>query len=571
MNSSRSARALSLGSLTLVLGTAAITLAMASIAPPQKRTQLPPGGSNWVRQNSLVQGIITMDMATGGVTPAGLVQALVGTGVSTSNIQFNGAPVAAGTFSGGTGIVGFAQGVVLSSGNIGSVVGPANLAPDTSTDNLMPGDVDLDALVTGLTQDACVLEFDFECPTTSVVSFQFVFMSEEYDEYVNTQYNDVFAFLLNGQNIALVPGTQPPIPVAINNVNCDNPYNPPAGANCALYVTNACDSLGGTYPCTGPLATEMDGKTVVFSASGTLRTGPNHIKLAIADRGDGVYDSNVFIRGESFLCQNPMPGFEPPSPCGQTLVATVGVPFHFDVDAIATNGLPNQTVVLTVSGDPVPLAGGVFTPPLPVGPAAEVETEFDWTPLPGDVGPYQLQFRASDQLGQDSDCFVNIDVRPAPGATFCYGDGTGTPCPCNNTGALGHGCANSAQGDGALLLATGVASVSNDTLVLLATGMPNGMCLYVQSLQQDNGGLGTMLGDGVRCINGSIIRLGVQANALGGSQYPALGNQPLSLRGQVPAIGGTRYYQCWYRNPEPTYCTGSMYNLTNGYALTWTP
>jgi hypothetical protein len=568
MSISRTARARSLGSLATVLGTTAAALALGAIAPAQTRTKLPPGGSNWLRQNSLVTGIVTQDMATGGQTAQSLVQALVGTGVTISNIQFNGAPIAAGTFSGGTGIVGFAQGIILGSGNIGSVVGPLNVAPDTSTDNLLPGDADLDALVGGLTQDACVLEFDFECPSTSVISFQFVFASEEYDEWVNTTYNDVFAFLLNGQNIAVIPGTS--TPVAINNVNCDNPYNPPMGQNCALYVTNACDSLGLGYPCSA-LATEMDGKTVVFSASGTLRPGPNHIKLAIADRGDGVYDSNVFIRGESFLCQNPGPAFDPPSPCGQTLVATVGVPFHFEVDALATNGMPGQTVVLSVTGDPVPLAGGVFVPPLPAGPAAEVSTDFEWTPLPADVGIYQLQFTATDQLQQSTDCFVGIDVRPAPGTTFCSGDGSGTACPCNNSGAAGHGCANSIQADGGHLLATGVVSVTNDTFVLVASGMPNGMCLYVQATQQDSGGLGSVLGDGLRCISGSVIRLGVKANALGSSQYPALGEQPISLRGQIPAAGGTRYYQCWYRNPDPAFCTGAMYNLTNGYAATWTP
>lgn len=556
-------------SFTTLLGVSAAALVLCTDAPAQRRTKLPPGGSNWVRQNSLVQGLATMDMATGGVTPASLVQALVGSGVSTSNIVFSGAPIAAGTFSGGTGIVGFAQGIILSSGNIASVAGPANLAPDTSTDNLMPGDADLDALVTGLTQDASVIEFDFTCPTTSVISFQFVFASEEYDEWVNTQYNDVFAFLLNGQNIALVPGST--IPVAVNNVNCDNPYNPGGGTNCALYVTNACDSLGGTYPCTGAFASEMDGRTIVFSAQGTLHAGANHIKLAIADRGDGVYDSNVFIRGESFVCGNPTPVFDPPSPCGQTLVATVGVPFRFDVDALATNGLPGQTVVLSVTGDPIPLAGGVFTPPLPTGPATEVETEFEWTPQPGDVGLYQLQFTATDQLGQGADCFVGIDVRPAPGAAFCFGDGSATPCPCNNNGATGHGCASSIVADGGRLLGSGTASVSNDTLVLLGSDMPNGTCLYVQATQQDNGGMGSVLGDGLRCVNGSIVRLGTKLNALGASQYPQAGELPISVRGQVPAAGGTRYYQIWYRNPDPLFCTGAMYNLSNGYALTWTP
>ncbi len=550
------------------LGTLASVAALGSFAGAQQRTHLPPGGSNWVRQNSLVPGLVTHDMATGGQTAASLVQALVGTGVTITNIQFNGAPVAAGTFSGGTGIIGFEQGVILSSGNVASVVGPQNLAPDTSTDNLLPGDADLDALVTGLTQDACVLEFDFECPSTSVFSFQYVFSSEEYDEWVNTQYNDVFAFLLNGQNIALIPGTS--TPVAINNVNCNNPYAPPTGQNCALYVTNACDSLGLDYPCTAA-ATEMDGRTVVFSATAPLLPGPNHIKLAIADRGDGVYDSNVFIRGQSFVCASPGPAFDPPSPCGQTLHATVGVPFRFEVEALATSGLPGQAVTLSVTGDSVPLAGGVFTPALPAGPAPEVGTEFEWTPVLGDIGTWSLQFTATDQIQQSTDCDVTIVVHAAPGTTFCYGDGSGTACPCNNDGNTHRGCANSVNADGGRLLATGVASVAADTLVLLGSGMPNGMCLYVQGSTQVNGGLGTQLGDGIKCTNTANIRLGIAMNALGSSQYPAAGDLPVSVRGLVPPTGGQRYYQIWYRNPDPTFCTGAMYNLTNGYSVLWAP
>jgi hypothetical protein len=93
----------------------------------------------------------------------------------------------------------------------------------------------------------------------------------------------------------------------------------------------------------------------------------------------------------------------------------------------------------------------------------------------------------------------------------------------------------------------------------------------VQATQQDNGGLGTVLGDGLRCVNGSIIRLGVKSNALGASQYPLAGDPPISVRGQIPVAGATRYYQVWYRNPAPTFCTGAMHNLTNGYAVTWSP
>jgi hypothetical protein len=545
---------------------AACACALAAASPAQNRSGIPAGGTNWAPQpQPEAAGLVTQDMATGGETPTSVVQALLGSGATVSNVQYKGAAIAAGTFTGGSGIIGFQQGVVLSSGNVASIVGPQNVLPDTSTDNLLPGDPDLDQLVSGGTLDATVLEFDFSCPTASVISFQYVFASEEYDEYVNTIYNDVFAFFLNGQNIALVPNTGQP--VAINNVNCDNPYNPPNGQNCAQYVTNDCDSLGLGYPCTN-LATELDGLTVVFSAIGTLVPGPNHIKLAIADRGDHVWDSDVFVRGQSFSCGNPGPAFEPPTPCGETLDAWPDVHLQFEVEAIATNGHPNQTVVLDVTGDPAPLAGGSFTPPLPAGPAAMVETEFEWKPDTADVGVHQLHFTATDQLQQVTQCDVTIDVHPPPGVPYGFGDGTGTACPCGNYGNSGHGCANSATGDGARLYAGGFASVSADSLVLYGVDLPDTICLYVQGTLPVSG---VLYGDGLRVVGGPIKRLGFARSSGGESQYPDAGQLPISARGFVPPAGGTFYYQIWYRDPDPNFCAPATINASNGYAVTWVP
>lgn len=550
-------------SLALLLSASVLTLP----GTAQNRLQIPRGGSNWVPQHSALAGLATQDIATGGQTPASIVQALVGPGVTITNIQYNGAPVAAGVFNGGTGIVGFAQGIVLSSGNVGSVAGPQNLDGSTSTDNARPGDAALDALVGGLTQDASVLEFDFECPSTAVISFQYVFSSEEYDEYVNTQFNDVFAFFLNGQNIALIPGTS--TPVAINNVNCGNPYNPTGGQNCALYTTNDCDSLGLGYPCTNR-ATEMDGLTSVFSATGTLQAGPNHIRLAIADRGDGVWDSNVFVRGESFLCAPAGPVFDPPTPCGQTLTAAVGSTLAFEVDTLATNGHPGQTVVLSVTGDPAPLSGGAFVPPLPMGPAATLTTEFHWTPVASNLGLHHLQFTSTDQLGQSSTCDIWIDVIAAQVHTYCFGDGSGTTCPCSNNSQPGEeqGCLNT-TGKGGLLALAGTASISNDTATLEAEKMPNSSALFFQGTIRVNGGAGNVLGDGLVCAGGAAIRLATKTNVNGRSQFPT-GNDPLlHVRGAVPA-GATRTYQVWYRDPT-NFCTASTFNLTNGVEVTWLP
>lgn len=104
-------------------------------------------------------------------------------------------------------------------------------------------------------------------------------------------------------NVATVPAScsDPGIPVSINNVNCLNPYAPPGGLNCNCYRNNDLEDGGGA------IDTEMDGLTETFFATTTINPGVNSIKIAIADAGDWVLDSNVFIKCESFVCGAPDP------------------------------------------------------------------------------------------------------------------------------------------------------------------------------------------------------------------------------------------------------------------------
>jgi hypothetical protein len=228
-----------------------------------------------------------------------ILQCLLGPGVQVENAVLTTAPGAAGLFTGGAGIVGIGQGLILSSGNITTIVGP-NMADDTSYNNGLPGDADLDGLIPGYTTfDATILEFDFSCDNPAVMSFQYVFASEEYNEWVASPFNDVFGFFLNGVNIATVPTicSSGGIPVAINNVDCQNPYAPPNGPNCDCFRNNDLDDGGGL------INTEMDGLTQVFYATGMIQPGTNHMKIAIADAGDPVLDSSVLLDCQSFVCQ----------------------------------------------------------------------------------------------------------------------------------------------------------------------------------------------------------------------------------------------------------------------------
>ncbi len=156
------------------------------------------------------------------------------------------------------------------------------------------------------------------------------------------------------------------------------------------------------------------------------------------------------------------------------------------------------------------------------------------------------------------------------GALFCFGDGSGTACPCGNNTlpADQAGCRNS-LGTGGRIRASGNASLAADTIVLAGSQMPNSSALYFQGTSQQGAGLGSAFGDGLRCAGGAIIRLGTKANSAGASQYPVGADLPVSIKGLV-TVPGSRTYQVWYRNAA-AFCTTSTFNLSNGVQLTWTP
>lgn len=234
---------------------------------------------------------------------------------------------AAGIFSNAGDVLPFDDGVTLATGSA-SAASQLNFFDGLagSVDSLTAGDAQLSALIGGTqTTNAAVLEFEF-LAENPVVSFQYVFASEEYNEYVGSQFNDVFAFFLNGVNIALVPGG--PLPVSVNTVNCS--------ANREFYTNNdvptpgdeadvKCAASGELY---ANLPVQYDGLAGAGSnpanwlyATGSVNTGGavNTIKLAIADTSDYNLDSAVFLRAGSF--QNaPPPVTTVPEPSSLGLV-----------------------------------------------------------------------------------------------------------------------------------------------------------------------------------------------------------------------------------------------------------
>jgi hypothetical protein len=181
--------------------------------------------------------------------------------------------------------------VILSSGNVGGIAGP-NDSDFLSESFGTPGDPQLDTLVPGFsTEDACVLEITFTCPEGlegSDLTFNYIFASEEYNEYVGSNFNDVFGWFLNGVNIAVLPDTLG-TPVAINNVNTN--------LNSQFYKNNDPSDLSPV-----PFNIEADGFTTLLTAAGATMVGSNTIRLAIADAGDTILDSWVLLEAGSFAC-----------------------------------------------------------------------------------------------------------------------------------------------------------------------------------------------------------------------------------------------------------------------------
>lgn len=155
---------------------------------------------------------------------------------------------------------------------------------------------------------------------------------------------------------------------------------------------------------------------------------------------------------------------------------------------------------------------------------------------------------------------------PQVGSRYCFGDGSGAACPCNNHGSTGQGCQNS-TGSGAALSASGSDSVSSNDLVLDITGAVGGQPgLFFQGANAVSGGNGLAFGDGLRCAGGNTIRLEV---AFANGSGAVSSSSSISSGGGVSS-GQTFRYQYWYRDPSFSPCL-SGFNLSNGVEIVWAP
>ena len=219
---------------------------------------------------------------------------LLGNGVSASNIIYSGSAGQIGYFDGVNSNIGLNSGIVMSSGNVSQIAPGGTVSANLNG----PGDADILATAQSVTSnpasgnittthDAAILSFDFT-PIGDTVKFVFVFASEEYLTYINTQYNDAFGFYLSGnnpaggtynvQNMAIVPGTSEPITISTIHPSLNSQY----------YI--------GT-----PVGHEFNGFTTTLEIAFAVNCGETyHFKFGVADCQDGILDTGVFLKANSF-------------------------------------------------------------------------------------------------------------------------------------------------------------------------------------------------------------------------------------------------------------------------------
>lgn len=257
-----------------------------------------------------------------------IIESLILEGVNVLNLEtnFDQEDICMGYFIDPSRQFGIEQGMILSTGSVGQITrlnsesNYTSLGIDSSTllkftqlglidsikfyqdllekekiKSASKNDFDLSNEIEGLeTFDARVIEIEF-IPTADTFYYRYVFASEEYDEYVCSQFNDIFAFYIYQQegtkiNTALVPNKS--IPVSINNINNGNPKFPTCPkSNPYLYQKND-----------GSQKLLFDGFTKVLDIRFKVNPGEKYfIKIAIADASDHVLDSAVLIENSSIF------------------------------------------------------------------------------------------------------------------------------------------------------------------------------------------------------------------------------------------------------------------------------
>ena len=345
-----------------------------------------------------------------------LANNIIGGGISLGTATYTGSAAQAGTFTSATGYtpewLGYSSGIILTTGATSQIPGPNTNggssinAPSSGTG----ADAGLAALGGGSSFDASILNFTFT-PTGNRITMQFTFGSDEYNEYVYSNFNDAMGVWVNGIQVALTPTGDP---VSVNSINRAGTFNPSQGnqandpnpangvydsANPNLYINNE--------PGSAAYNTGMDGFTVTLSFVANVNVGvSNTIRIGIADIGDEQWDSWLFVREDSLTAT--------------TIAMTDNVATAVNTPVII-NALANDW---DANGDPLTITHVLDKPITAGGPAVVLASgssvalnlngTLTFTPATGSTADEVFTYTISDGTGSTAVGFINVDINQTP-------------------------------------------------------------------------------------------------------------------------------------------------------------
>ena len=315
---------------------------------------------------------------------------IFGAGVTVVGASYTGPSSSSAIYSNGglaAGVAPSETGVIFSTGDVRNFTqssGDPNRSAGTSSNTSgVDNNSQFNAIAGTRTYDAVWMDVDF-IPTGDTMTIQFVFASEEYPEYVNSQFNDVFGVWVNGTYVPIEVGSGR---TSVNNINGLVQQN--------LFVSNTTDGYN----------TEMDGFTVSLTLTMDVNPGVvNSIRVGIADTADSNYDSAVLIKGNSVQTQ-----FVAVSDS-----VNVNPSGSKTIDVLANDLHPGGTtlVITHINGQAV-VAGSIIT--LPTGQQVQLNADSTLTVVgDGDVETVTFTYTASvnGTPGLNDVGFVTINSIP---------------------------------------------------------------------------------------------------------------------------------------------------------------
>lgn len=327
-----------------------------------------------------------------------MANAIFGDGVQVVSASYTGDNDSSGIYSGGDstspGVTPGDTGVIFSTGDLNGFTNASNNNPNqsgstTTSSSGQNNNSDFNALAGTNTYDASFLDVDF-IPTGDTMSIQFVFSSEEFPEYSNSQFNDVVGVWVNGSIVPLqVNGAS--ASAAVGDVNQTDNSN--------LFNDNTQDQFN----------TEMDGFTVTLSLTMAVNPGVlNSIRIGIADTADSNYDSALLIAGDSIqtnlIAQNDTESLYPDGTRILDVLAN---------DDSATN----STLTITHINGVAVTSGQSVT--LPSGDVITLNSDGTLTiDADNDADDFNFTYTIEDSNGLTDVALVNVDKIP------CFTSGT---------------------------------------------------------------------------------------------------------------------------------------------------